>query len=138
MKVQAVTDKMAIGLSLLCAIHCLAMPLLVGFLPALSTYWVADESFHVWMLVAVIPTSVVALLLGCKKHKRYQVLTFGILGIAFMVSALALEELIGHEGEKAFTLIGGVLIAIGHILNFRLCNAKEEECADGCETHSHA
>ena len=52
---QIVTDKAAIGLSLLCAIHCLAFPLLVVLVPSLVALPLHNESFHFWMVVAVIP-----------------------------------------------------------------------------------
>ena len=29
-----------------CAIHCAAMPLVIGYLPLLGIGWLADESFH--------------------------------------------------------------------------------------------
>lgn len=45
------------------------------------------------MLVAVIPTSVFALTMGCKKHQRYRLLLWGISGLILMVLAI----LLGHD-----------------------------------------
>jgi len=67
------------------------------------------------MLVAVIPTSVYALTLGCKQHKRYRLLILGFIGLGLLVVALALgEERIGEAGEKILTVIGGGFVAFGH------------------------
>ncbi len=55
--IQNFTDKMAISLSLLCAIHCLALPLLIVLLPSITALQLYGEDFHLWMLLAVIPTS---------------------------------------------------------------------------------
>lgn len=119
---QAFTDKLAISLSLLCALHCLVFPLALIWLPSIAALQLDGESFHIWMLMAVVPTSVYALTMGCKQHKRYQLLIFGVIGLAFLLSAVLLdEELIGHSGEKWLTVIGASIIAIGHFLNFRLC-----------------
>ena len=101
---QAITDKLAIGLSLACITHCLALPVLLVLLPSIAALQLDDESFHLWMLVAVIPSSVYALTLGCKQHKRYQLLFLGFIGIVLMILALLLgETLIGELGEKILT-----------------------------------
>ena len=127
---QAVTDKLAIGLSLGCAVHCLSLPILLALLPSMAALQLDNEAFHFWMLVAVIPTSVYALTLGCKQHKRYRLLILGFIGLGLLVLALALgEERIGEIGEKILTVIGGGFVAFGHWSNYRLCNAeKHEDC----------
>lgn len=125
----AIADKTAVGLSFVCAIHCLAMPILVTVLPALSGLPFADESFHFWMILAVIPISVYALSLGCKKHKRYRFLIIGFVGLTFMGSAVILgHDYLGEMGEKTLTVIGVVIVAIGHMLNFRSCQ-HEDNCS---------
>lgn len=129
---QAVTDKLAIGLSLGCAIHCLFLPILLVLLPSMAVLQLDNEAFHFWMLVAVIPTSIYALTLGCKQHKRYRLLILGFIGLALLILALALgEERIGEAGEKILTVIGASFVAFGHWFNYRLCRAqKHEDC--GC------
>lgn len=131
--IQTLTDKLAIGLSLLCAAHCLAFPLLMIWVPSIAALQLDGEAFHLWMLIAVIPTSVYALTMGCRKHKRYQLLFFGVVGLAFLVSAVLFHEIIGESGEKWLTVIGAAIMAIGHFLNFRLCQSHEEGC--DCPEH---
>lgn len=98
---QEVTDKLAIGLSLMCAIHCLALTTLLALLPSLVALQLDNEAFHLWMVVAVIPSSVYALTLGCKQHKRYRLLILGFMGLTLLVMALVLgEEHIGEAGEN--------------------------------------
>ncbi len=128
---QAATDKFAIGLSLGCAIHCLALPGLLALLPSMTALQLDNEVFHFWMLVAVIPTSIYALTLGCKQHKRYRLPILGVIGLGLLVAALALgEDRIGEAGEKIMTVIGASLVAIGHWFNYRLCHAqKHEHCS---------
>lgn len=133
--IQTFTDKLAIGLSLLCAVHCLAFPLAMIWLPSIAALKLDGEAFHVWMLVAVIPTSVYALTMGCMKHKRYQLLFLGFIGLAFLISAVLLEETVGVSGEKWLTVIGATLMAIGHYLNFRLCSSHGDNC--DCSDHGN-
>lgn len=133
---QAFTDKMAISLSLLCALHCLVSPLIIVMLPSLAALQFDGEAFHVWMVLAVIPTSVYALTMGCKQHKRYRLLGLGLFGLLFLLSAVLLgEDLISDFWEKALTVTGAATIALGHYRNYRLCQ-HQEFCA--CPDHHDA
>jgi len=124
---QTFSDKAAISLSFLCTLHCLATPVLLALVPSLAALGLENEAFHLWMVLIVIPTSVLALTLGCKKHKRYQVVTYGAVGIAFLVAAIALEPVVGETGEKVLTVIGAIIIAFGHFKNYRLCQNLQGE-----------
>lgn len=129
--IRAISDQFAIGLSLLCAIHCLAVPILLVMVPSLVSLQLDNEAFHKWMVFAVLPISIYALTLGCKKHQRYRVLAFGVVGLVLLVSALLLEEMVGEVGEKALTLLGAALISWGHYSNFKLCHQHEDcHCPD--------
>lgn len=118
-------DKMAISLSLLCAIHCLASPLLILLLPSIAALGLSGEAFHIWMLVAVVPTSAYALTMGCKQHQCYRPFVLGLAGLCFLISAVVLgESLFGEAGEKVLTLIGAGIMAVGHGWNYRLCQRQ--------------
>ncbi|EEB78821.1 MAG: MerC domain-containing protein [Halioglobus sp.] len=126
---QPAADKAAIGLSLLCAVHCLLLPLSIALLPSLAVYGLADEAFHTWIILAVIPLSAFALTMGCKKHRRTDVLYIGAFGLLLLcLTPLLGHELLGEAGEKILTLSGAALIATSHIKNFRLCRS-EDACA---------
>lgn len=127
---NTIADKLSISLSLLCAIHCLAMPLIVVALPALAALPLADEAFHLWMVYMVLPISLFALTMGCKKHKRYRLLFVGGIGLSILaISAFAGHDLLGEFWEKTLTVIGSSIIAVGHIWNYKLCQ-KQDSC--GC------
>lgn len=123
---QTFTDKTAIGLSLLCTFHCLALPLIILSVPSLTALGLKNEAFHLWMVIAVIPLSIYALTLGCKQHKKYHLLKLGLIGLSFLISAVVLgESFLGEVWEKILTTTGAVIIAYGHYKNYRLCQAKE-------------
>jgi len=133
-KLQTLSDKTAISLSVLCAIHCLALPLLLVALPSLATLKLDTEMFHFAMVFAVIPISIYALTMGCRQHNRKSLLLLGAIGIVFLCAALFLpHEVKGESGEKILTLMGALLIAIGHMANYRLCK-KQALC--GCSSTS--
>lgn len=130
---QPVADRLAIGLSMLCALHCLALPLATALLPSLLGMGLEDESFHIWLVIVVIPLSAFALTLGCAKHQHRGVLYTGMLGLAILCLAPLLgHDLLGEMGERVITLAGSILIALSHVTNFRLCRQGASCENDGC------
>ncbi|MEJ6498300.1 MerC domain-containing protein [Pseudoalteromonas lipolytica] len=128
MKLQLMIDKFAIGLSAMCVIHCLAVPVLLVLLPSTASLGLGNEQFHFWMLAVVLPSSLLALFLGYKKHKLYQLLILGSMGLTLLLSAVLLDEnIFGEAGEKILTLLGSLFVIAGYWFNFRLCNIKAGE-----------
>lgn len=120
--IQTTSDKVAISLSALCTFHCLILPLLTVLLPSIAALPLHDEAFHIWMVVAVVPISLFALTMGCKKHKNFSMLLIGTTGLVILcMAAFFGHDLLGEELEKVFTLVGAITIAIVHIWNYRLC-----------------
>ena len=129
MNTQAFADKTAIGLSFICTIHCLALPFIVVMLPSLAVFNLEDEIYQLWMVVAVIPTSLYALTMGCKKHKKVSVLVLGTVGLAILIATTWLgHDVLGESGEKVFSVLGAVTIALGHLINYQLC--RYSHCQD--------
>lgn len=130
--VRPLADKAAVSLSLLCALHCLLMPIAVALLPSVSALGLNDESFHRWMVFAVVPISAFALTLGCRRHRRWSVLGIGLAGLLLLGAAVYWgHDVLGEPGERGVTLLGALLIAASHVQNFRLCRAAREcGCAE--------
>jgi carbon starvation protein CstA len=125
-KLLNASDKLAIGLSFMCVLHCLALPLILILLPTVSGLLALNnEEFHLWLVFAVIPISLFAVLSGYLHHKRTTVLLASLIGLAMLIVAVALgHDLLGEKGEVIFTLMGSVLIALAHIGNIRLKNPE--------------
>lgn len=115
-------DKAAVGLSLMCVAHCLLTPIAIVMLPALGATFLEDERFHYVILFLVLPTSLLALTIGCRKHRRVEIVLIGLTGLFILFSVLIIgEELLGKFGEKATTVLGTLIIAFAHVRNFMLC-----------------
>lgn len=121
---QTTADKFAIGLSLMCTVHCFATPVILALLPSFAVLQINGEQFHLWVLAVVLPTSLLALSLGCKKHKRTRYMACGVVGLAFLIIAVLLGQ---EEAEKALTLIGSAFIALAHWFNYQQCFKKNNE-----------
>lgn len=119
---------MAISASALCMLHCLVTPLLLVAVPVISSTFLVDEEFHKTLVTVVLPTSFIALFLGCRRHKDRTVFVLGSLGLIALVSiAYFGHDLLGELGEKVSTVISGAILAFAHIRNYRLCRH------DGCD-----
>ena len=127
------SDKAAIGISMLCVLHCLALPVLIVLLPSMSSLPLNDEAFHSWLIFAVIPTSLYALTLGCHQHKNYGLLKLGSMGLGCLVLALVIGEAVHSELlEKLLTTLGAAIIAYAHYKNYRRC---QDPAPCGCSEH---
>jgi hypothetical protein len=107
-------------------LHCLALPLLVTLFPIVQGSLLEEKYFHLIMLVFILPTSLLALTIGCRKHKDR--ITIGLGGVGLVI--LTLTALFGHVwfgflGERIITSIGGVVLASAHIRNFLKCRAVD-------------
>lgn len=127
---QSSLDQAAIGLSLACAVHCLLLPIALVMVPTLAASTVGDEHFHQWMLLAVVPTSLLALTMGCRRHRNLGVAVMGLSGLAILgFAALLGHALLGESGEKIASLLGASLISVSHFKNHTLC--RDLQC--GCD-----
>jgi hypothetical protein len=127
-KTQKLLDRLAIAASGLCVLHCLVTPVLLILIPALASSTVADNVFHKILLVFMLPSSSAALLLGCRRHKDGIVFALGLLGLTELVfTAYFGHDFFGETGERVATVLGGVILAIGHVRNYCLCRH------DGCD-----
>jgi prepilin signal peptidase PulO-like enzyme (type II secretory pathway) len=128
MMFTGVLDKSAISLSMVCVLHCIALPFLVIMVPQLTAYWFAGEDFHLMLIYLVLPTSIVAIGLGCRRHRSYRVMSWGLGGLTILVfAALYGHDVFGETAEKLLTLLGGLLVMIAHLINFRLCRRRDCE-----------
>ena len=118
-------DRASIGLSVICVLHCFATPILLAFAPSLLALPVADEKFHAVLIFLILPASLVALTLGCRRHGDMSVVYWGCGGLVVLLGTLVLgHDLLGDAGEKIMTVFGSGLVVIGHTLNFRACRAS--------------
>lgn len=109
-----IVDGIAVSASLLCLVHCLALPVLVLSLPALGVFVTHSRVIHVLLLALAVPLGVWALARGRQRAGWLPVL-LGLAGFALMGSALLLPE----PGERWLTIAGVNLVAIAHWRNWR-------------------
>lgn len=111
-------DRLAIGLSGLCLVHCVAttvaLALLASFGETLGAPWIHEVGLGLAMLLGSY-----ALGRGILEHGFMMPSAVGGLGLGVMAGALTLP----HDGTEALsTVIGVAILALGHDLNYRAVN----------------
>lgn len=85
-------DRIAIIMAVVCGIHCLITPVLLVALPILGTTFWGSSNFHLWVLAFVLPTTALASIAGCRKHKNKAVAALTIGGVALLATATFWER----------------------------------------------
>jgi len=109
-------DGLAISLSGLCVIHCLALPLLAASLPLLGT-WSEAEWVHWAFVVMAAPVSMIALSRPSRHGLRVGPIFLAMLGIAALFAGV-----LGWPTEADETLVtvsGSLLLATAHLMNWQ-------------------
>ena len=108
-------DVLGITASVLCAIHCAVLPLLLASLPILGINIIHNAYFEYGMILLAFLIGSWALLHGFRRHHRrltpLLLFTGGLL--------LLVAKQIWHAYELRFLPFAVVLIVGAHVLNFR-------------------
>lgn len=112
-------DKVAVALSGLCLLHCLALPFIIVLLPFLGQF--GDGHLHAELLLFVIPVSVIALTAGYRRHGHVGVIIFGAVGLIILtIGGTVVHDLYGATADRAMSVTGSIILAFTHYRNFRL------------------
>jgi len=106
-------DRIAIGLSGLCVVHCVATAALIGLLA--SAGFLGNPLIHEVGLTLAMVIGAYALGRGVIEHGFMLPAVTGAAGLGMMAGAISLPEG-GHEA--IYTVAGVMIVALGHRLNF--------------------
>jgi len=121
---RSILDGVAVFLSATCLLHCLALPILITLYPIAHSSILDEQTFHLVMLLLILPASLIALTIGCRTHKDVPTMVLGGIGLTVLTAtALFGHDLVDIDGERLMTSIGGLVLAAAHIQNYRICRA---------------
>lgn len=108
-------DQLAMGLSGLCLVHCLASTIFFASIASVSGV-LENHLFHEIGLVVAIGFALVTLVAGVLSHGYMMPFAVGSFGLGMMAGALSRP----HDGSEILaTMIGVAIVALGHDLNRR-------------------
>ncbi len=109
-------DRIAIFLSGLCLVHCLAVPVAL-LLGSVFSEWLDATETHVhWILLGLAaPVSLWAFARGYREHSSTLTLVAGLGGLFLML--LGVSHIFGETWEIALTVIGVSAVLYAHVRN---------------------
>ena len=108
-------DRLAIALSGLCLVHCLASAVFVAMLASAGGL-LLDPIVHEVGLMLAIALGVIALGRGIMEHGFMMPSAVGGLGLGVMAGSLMLPH---DGGSTIYSILGVLILALGHDLNRR-------------------
>lgn len=110
-------DRLGIGVSGICAIHCLVFPIIISLLPI----WPVATAIHDWthpvFIVLLIPTVYFA---AQRSHYSKKVTVPLVTGLVMVILGWLLGHFwFGAGTETLLTLLGSAVLIAGHWMNFR-------------------
>ena len=109
-------DQLAMGLSGLCLVHCLATTIFVASIASVGGVFLDNHLFHEVGLIIAIGFALVTLVSGVLSHGYMMPFGVGCFGLGMMAGALSRP----HDGTEVLaTMVGVAVVALGHDLNRR-------------------
>ncbi|SEW18116.1 MerC domain-containing protein [Chitinophaga arvensicola] len=119
-------DSIGIGASVLCAVHCAVLPLMLTVLPLLGSHVLENEKLEYGLLSFSFAVGCFSLGRGyLRHHRRLTPMLLFAVGFALLLGGHFVID--GGYWEPAIIFAGAVGITGAHILNLRRC----KECAVG-------
>lgn len=126
------TDRFGAAGSLVCALHCALVPVLIALAPGLGLGLLASVGFEQAFLVFVTVLALVSLVQGYRRHRAYRALMFLAPGLIAVWSTQWIGGM-AHDGitHAVVMTLGGTLIGVAHVLNLRLSHAHVHDACCG-------
>jgi hypothetical protein len=122
-------DKLGIGISGVCAIHCLLVPVLITMLPLWDFATVMHDWLHPIFILLIVPTVYFASRRSHYDRKITRLLSGGL--ILLLIGWPFGHFWIGLWFETTFTVLGSVVLVIGHWFNYK----HHQTCENKAHNH---
>jgi len=112
-RIRARLDRLGVGLSALCVVHCVSGLIFVSVL-GIGGSVLLNPRIHEIGLMLAIAIGAVGLGAGVMRHRRADILIAGVAGLALMALGLVVPD---GPIEAAITISGVCLLASAHLRN---------------------
>jgi hypothetical protein len=114
-------DRLGATGSLLCAIHCAVLPLLIALLPSLGIAAWLGEGFEQGFVVFATLLGLFTLVWGYRRHHAVRALWLLLPGLAALWLGVGYAPLHHAVVPHAVVMtLGGTLVGLAHLANLRL------------------
>jgi hypothetical protein len=119
--------KVGVWASVICAIHCTILPLLMILLPTAGVYLFINETFEFVLLGISLLFNITNVCFGYRQHKSNKAVAVLSLGLfVFVIGRLMHNHSEDHKIHfdlfNIFMIVGGLLMALSSWINDKLCS----------------
>ena len=104
---QEFVDNTGACLSFACAVHCLAMPLLVAVLPLIGLGFLVGERAELVIIISAVALAIGSLAWGIRHHRSWRAFLILVVALAFIatarIAAEGISEVIFHSVEAFYS-----------------------------------
>jgi hypothetical protein len=115
-------DKLGIGLSVICLLHCLLLPVVILSLPIMMRFYLGNPLIHLGLALLVVPVGFISFIRGYRHHRKALPLVLGGLGIALIsLTPFLVHVLKFGLPENGILISGSVILITAHLQNRKFC-----------------
>ena len=138
-------DNLGIFASVLCLIHCLAMPFVVAAIPfiGMKWQWLQSETTENVLIAFIVGFAVFAIIPGYRAHKKPIALAGLTIGLALVAAVAVFRGQFPANFELPLISVGNLLLVGTHLLNRKLTHGSflahsHGPSSSGNEGHEHS
>lgn len=125
-------DRIGMTGSLVCALHCATLPLLLAALPALGLSVLMGERLEMLFVLFATALGVFTIVHGWRRHRAVRALGLLVPGLFALWFGLLYPPI--HHSQLAHAVVmtfGGTLVGLAHLANLRLnhSHVHDASCA---------
>lgn len=110
-------DRLGIGVSTVCAIHCLFLPVLIALMPVATVSSVLSDWLHPIFVLLIAPTVYFA---AKRSHFDRKVTRLLLAGFVLIIAGWLIGHYwLGFWTETVLTMGGSIVLITGHWRNYR-------------------
>ena len=122
-------DRLGAMASLLCAIHCAALPFVLAILPALGLGFLANHGFESGFIAFASVLALTMAVLGYRRHRTARAFALLVPGLLLLwIGGFVFDLGSATSWHTLFVVAGGTCVSLAHIVNLRI--AREPPACD--------
>ncbi|HST27149.1 MAG TPA: MerC domain-containing protein [Rudaea sp.] len=122
-------DRLGAVASLLCAVHCAALPFLLAILPALGLGFLASHGFERGFIAFASVLALTMAVVGYRRHRTARAFALLVPGLlALWIGGFAFDLSHATYLHSLLVAVGGSCVAFAHFINLRLGRSDPQAC----------
>lgn len=134
---MTILDRLGISASVLCAVHCAALPLL-GFLGvSLFGLGESEEMVHTYFLIGTLVFACITFAIGSLKHRDPHSWKWVFFAFVTMAVSIMFHDWFDQNAwlHAVPMVLFGVFLVTAHVVNLRAWHAHRGSSSCGCRNH---